>query len=187
VKKGKINRRLTRSAVVRSALAIGLLDSKAATKGASDGSVAAADSADVAGRGTDAVEVLWHFDVDGELLCFLLGQAEGAWDVVGNLEGREGGDCVAGLVHVALEGTSAVGVDLMDGDFHDGALGDLGHAAGGELVLGLLADVDVAVDLGAAAGVDNVLSDLAVTDDGGILLAGGDIGAVASNVGIDWK
>jgi len=180
-------RLLTRSAVVSTALAIRLLHSKAPAKRPSNSSVAASHSADIPSRRTNAVEVLGHLDVDGELLLFLLRQAERARDIVSNLERREGRDRIAGLVHIALERAGAVGVHLVYGDFHDGALGDLGHAAGGELVLGLLADVDVAVDFGAPAGVDNVLRDLAVADDGGVLLARRDVGAVARDVGVDWS
>lgn len=114
------SRGLTSSSVVSSTgLAISLLDGEAATKGTSESVVAAADGADVSGRGANAVELLRHLDVDGEGLGLCLGEAEYARDVVGNLEGSECCLGIAGLVHVALEGAGAVGVDLVDGDGED--------------------------------------------------------------------
>jgi hypothetical protein len=89
-----------------------LLNSEAATEGAGDGVVAAADSADVSGRGADAVELFWHLDVDGEVLLLCLRQAKGTGDVVGHLQGCEGGNSIASLVHIALKGTGTIGVDL---------------------------------------------------------------------------
>lgn len=148
---------LTGSGLVSATLSIGLLDSEAATKGTSDGVVTTADSADVASRCTNAVEVVGHLYVDGEVLFLGLGQAEGAGDVVGDLERSEGGDSVAGLVHVALKRTSTISVDLVDGDLHDGARRHRSHAASSELVLGLLSNVDVAGNLSTSTSVDNVL------------------------------
>jgi hypothetical protein len=74
---------------------------------------------------------------------------------------------------------------LMDCDLHDGAGLNLGHTTSSQLVLGLLANVDVAIDLGPSASVYNVLRNLIVTNDGSILLAGGDGGAVASDVRVN--
>ena len=54
-----------------------------------------------------------------------------------------------------------------------------------ELVLGLLADIDVAVDLGTSASVHDVLLDLRVADDGGVLLARRDGGAVTGQSRVD--
>lgn len=47
---------------------IGLLDGEAPAKGTGDGVVAAADGANVTRRGTNAVEVVRHRDLDGEVL-----------------------------------------------------------------------------------------------------------------------
>jgi hypothetical protein len=88
------------------------LDSEASTKGTGDGVVTAADCADVSGGGANAVELFWHLDVDSEVLLLGLGQTKGARNVVGHFQGCEGGNGVACLVHVALEGTSTIGVDL---------------------------------------------------------------------------
>lgn len=66
----------------------------------------------------------------------------------------------------------------MNCNCNGGALGDLGHTVGGQFLLGLLADVDVAIDLGAAAAVDNVLLDLGIADNDAVLLARADLGAV---------
>jgi hypothetical protein len=74
---------------------------------------------------------------------------------------------------------------LVNCDLHNGTGLDLGHTTGSQLILGLLANVDVAVDLGPSACVDNVLRDLVVTDDGSILLARGDGSAVTSDIRVD--
>jgi hypothetical protein len=52
----------------------------------------------------------------------------------------------------------------MDGDLDGAALLDRGDGVGGEGVLGLLTNVDVAGQLGAAALVDDVGLDLGVAD-----------------------
>jgi hypothetical protein len=163
-----------------------LLNSEATTKWTSNGIVTATDSADVTGRCTNAIELFWHLNVDGKVLLLGLRQAKGAWDVVGDLQGREGGDCIAGLIHIALKGTSSIGIDLMNCDLHDGSGLDLGHTTSGKLVLGLLSDVDVAVDLGPTTCVDDVLGNLIITDDSSILLARGNGGTVASDIRVDW-
>jgi hypothetical protein len=167
------------------ALAIGLLDGEAATKRTGDSSVTAADSADVSRGSTNAVELVRHLHVDLEVLLLLLGQTKGTGDIVGDLERRESSLGVASLVHVALERSSTIGIDLVNGDSHHRSRTDGSHATSSQLVLRLLANVNVAVDLGAATGVDNVLRNLRVTDDGGILLARRDGGAVTRNVGVD--
>ena len=148
-----------------------MLDGKAATERTGDGGVAASDCANVASRSSEAVEVVGHLDVDLKVLLLFLRQAEGSWDVVGDLQGSEGCDSVAGLVHVALEGTRAISVDLVDGDLQHRSGRDLGHAIGCQFVLSLLANVDVAVDLSPSAGVDDVLGNLRVANDSRILLA----------------
>lgn len=176
---------LTGSSAVLTTLAVGLLDSEAATKGTGDSGVAAADSADVTRGGADAVELVGHGDTDSKVLLLGLRQTVGARDVVGNLELCELGGSVAGLVEITLVGPGTVSVDLMDGDGHDSACLDRSDAASGQLVFSLLADIDVAVDLGASARVDNVLRNLRVADDGRVLLARRDGGAVASKVLVD--
>ena len=177
--------RLTLCGTVLTALAVGLLNSEASSEGTGDSSVTAANSAHVSGRGTDAVEVLGHSNRDNEILLLDLGQTVGTGDVVGNLQRDSKAGSVAGQVKVALIGTSAIGVDLVDGDLHDSALGDLGDTLDSELVLSLLADVDVAVDLGTSASVHDVLLDLRVADDGGVLLARRDGGAVTGQGRVD--
>jgi hypothetical protein len=74
----------------------------------------------------------------------------------------------------------------VDGDGHGGAQRHLGHASSSQLGLSLLAHVDVAVDLRSSAAVDDVLRDLIVADDGGIMLAWGDRRAVTGNRRVDW-
>ena len=176
---------LTSSSGVLTTLTIGLLNSEAATERSSYSGVTAADSADVTSGGADAVELVRHGDTDGEILLLGLGQTVGTRDVVGNLELGELGSSVAGLVKVTLVRSGTISIDLVNGDSHDSARFDRSHTASGQLVLGLLADIDVAVDLSASARVDNVLRDLGVADDGRVLLARRDSGAVASKVLVD--
>lgn len=52
-------------------------------------------------------------------------------------------------------------------------------------VLGVLANVDVASNLGASALVDDVVVNLGITDNRGVLLAGVDRRAVTGNVRVD--
>lgn len=165
--------------------AIGLLDGEAPAKGTGDGVVTAADSANVTRRGANAVEVVRHRDLDGEVLLLCVREAVLAGDIVGHLQLGELGGRIAGLVEVALVRTGAVGVDLVDGDGELGALLHLGHAACGQLGFGLLAHIDVAGDFGTAARVDDVLGDFRVTDDGRVLLAGADVCAVTSKSLVD--
>jgi hypothetical protein len=74
----------------------------------------------------------------------------------------------------------------MDGYSQHRASGYLGHATSCQLVLSLLTNVDVAGDLGSSTRVNNVLGDLRVADDGGILLAWRDGSAVAGNIRVDY-
>lgn len=76
------------------------------------------------------------------------------------------------------EGTSTIGVDLMDGDRQFRAGLNLGHSVGREGILSILPDVDVAAQLRPPTLIDDVGRDLLVTDECGILLAGADAGAV---------
>jgi len=57
---------------------------------------------------------------------------------------------------------------------------------GSKGVLRVLANIDVASQLGATALVDDVVGNLLVTDDSRVLLARVDGRAVASNVGADY-
>lgn len=80
---------------VGAAVAVGLLDGEAAAEGAGEGVVAAADGADVAGGGADAVQVGGQRDFDREVLLFGLREAVDAWHVVGYGQGHEVGVGVA--------------------------------------------------------------------------------------------
>lgn len=73
----------------------------------------------------------------------------------------------------------------MDRHRHCHALGDLRDAVGRELVLGLLANVDVACKLRSAAAVDDVLRNLGITDYGYVELAGTDGRTVSSKSLVD--
>ena len=156
------------SLVVFTADAVGLLDGEAATEWTGDGGVAAAYSADVTGGGTDAVEVIRHLDVDGEVLSLGLRETVLAGDVVGDFELDEVGGCVGSLVKVTLVRTSAIGVDLVDGHGDGRAPLYGGDCVGLDCLLSLTADIDVALELSASARVDDVLGDLTVTDDSGV-------------------
>ena len=175
------------SLVVRTASAVGLLHGEASTEGTGDGSVAAADGADVARGGANAVEVIGHLDVDGEALGLGLAQTVLAGHIVGNLELDKARRRIGRDVEIALVGAGTISVDLVDGNSQAGALGNSRDGLSGDGLLGLAANVDVAVDLGAAARVHDVLLDLAVADDGGVLLAGGDTRAVAGEGVIDLE
>lgn len=132
-----------------------------------------------------AVQVIRQLNVDGEVLELRIRQTVLARHVVGDLELLEGAG-VARLIQITLVGAGAVGVHLVDGDCDGRALGDLGHAVGCQLILSLLANVDVAVELGAPAAVHDVLRDLGIADDDAVLLARVDLGAVSCNVFVDW-
>lgn len=73
----------------------------------------------------------------------------------------------------------------MDGHSHHTASRDLGHTFGSQLVLSLLADINVASNLCASTRVHDVLCDLGVTNNGRILLARRDGSAVTSKVLVD--
>lgn len=75
----------------------------------------------------------------------------------------------------------------MDRDRHLPAGRDLSNSIGSEGVLGVLSNVDVAAKLGTSTLVDNVGGDLGITDQGGVLLAGADAGAVSCEVTLDYK
>ena len=175
------------SSVVCTARSISLLDREATAEGTSDSSVTASDSADISCRRTNAVEVVRHLHIDSEILSLGLREAIRAWDVVGNLELDEAGCCVAGLVHVTLVRAGPISVNLVDSNCELRALLDCRHFFGCDGLLSLSSDIDVAVNLCSAAGIHNVLLDLAVSNDGGVLLARADTCAVASKVIVDFE
>lgn len=126
-------------------------------------------------------------NINREIFGLLLTQSQLSRDVVRHLQRGECCLSIAGLVHVAFERSCAVGVDLVDCYGEHAAGLHSCHAPCCELVLGLFADVNVSGDFSAAAAVDDVLGDLIVPDDGGVLLARGDGGTVAGDVGIDYN
>jgi hypothetical protein len=73
----------------------------------------------------------------------------------------------------------------MDGNSHNTPLRNRRHAPRSKLILRLLADIDVAGDLGSTARVDDVLGDFSVADDGGVLLAWRDGGTIAGECLVD--
>lgn len=72
---------------------------------------------------------------------------------------------VTGQVHVASVRTFAILADLGDLDINGAALCDLRNGLCDQLVLGVLANVDVAGENGTAAFVDDVVDDLLRVDD----------------------
>ena len=98
---------------------------------------------------------------------------------------RETRQELTGLVQVAGVGTGTVCIHLVDRDVHRHALLDRRNALGGQLILGLFSNVDVACQLGSATAIDNVLFDLRISDDGAILLARGNVGAVPCKRAVD--
>lgn len=73
----------------------------------------------------------------------------------------------------------------MDRDSHLSTGRDLGNSIGGEGVLGVLPNVDVSAKLSTSTLVYDVRGDLGITDDGGVLLAGADAGAVPCKITLD--
>lgn len=86
---------------------------------------------------------------------------------------------LTGLVEITDIGTSAVGVDLVDGDGHDGTGLDRRDGLCGESSLGVGSHVDVTGQFGSSTLGDDLGVDLGVADDGGVLLARRDRGTVA--------
>lgn len=103
---------LTSSGCVLATLSVSLLNSKAASKGTCDCSVAASYSADVTSGSANAVEVVRHRNVDCEVLLFGLRKSIGTGHVVGNLQWRELGGSVTGLVKVALVRAGTISINL---------------------------------------------------------------------------
>lgn len=93
-------------------MAIGLLNGETASEGACHGGVAAPYGTDITSRCADTVEVVRHGNVDSEILLLGLRKSVGTGDVVCDLELRELGGSIAGLVKVTLIGASTVSVDL---------------------------------------------------------------------------
>lgn len=156
---------------------------------------------------SSAVQFGRHGNGDVEVLSLGLGETIGAGDVVGDrqLGLSSSTQSVAGRVQVTLsnddqycqttngsrfglahaERASAVCVYLVDRDRQLRASLDLSNSICSESILGVLSDVDVAAQLRSAALIDNVCRDLCVTDQGGILLAGADAGAVPCKLSVD--
>lgn len=163
---------------------VGLLDGEAATERTGEGVVAAANGADVASRSTGAVQGGGHGDGHVEVLGLGLGETVGTGDVVGDGERDLAGgtESVTGRVHVASVRTGAVSVDLVDGHGHGSVSLDLCDGSCGQSVLGILADIDVAANFCPSTLVGNVGGDLGITNQGRILLARANAGAVSCKV-----
>lgn len=184
---GTLFRLTISSFVVGTTVSVGLLNWKATTEGAGHGSVAASDSANITRGCTNAVEVIRHLHVDSEVGSLGLREAVCAGNVVGDLKLDEVGCCVAGNVEITLVRAGAISIDLVDGDSELRALLDGRHLVGCDGLLGFTSNIDVAVDLCSAAGVHNVLRDLAISDDGGVLLARADASTVTSQRVVDFE
>lgn len=161
---------------------IRLLHGEAATERTSLGVVAAPHGADVARGGSGAFELVGHDHSHVEVLELGLREAVGTGDVVlhGQVLALHSG--VALLIKITDEGARAIGIDLVEGDLDPTASLDLSHLAGGNGVLGVLANIDVAAQFSTATLVDNVRRDFLVTDNGGVQLARADGGAVTGQV-----
>lgn len=166
---------------------VGLHDGEATAEGAGEGIVAAADGADVTGGGASAGKVAGHGDGHVEVCLLVLGKTVGTGDVVGHGQVLDVGVGVAGHVDVANIWSGSVGVDLMHGDGELASLGNLGDLSAGDGVLGVLANIDVASEFSTTTLVDDVCLDLSFSDDGCVLLAGADAGAVAGKCSVDYS
>lgn len=71
-----------------------------------------------------------------------------------------------------------------DGDLTTGL--DLSHSVCRQGILCILPNIDISLELRAATLIHNVGLDLCIADDGGILLAGVDSDAVASDGRVDY-
>lgn len=93
-------------------MTISLLNSKAASKGSCNSGVAASYRADVTSRGADAIEIIGHGDIDGEVLLLGLRESVGTRDVVRDLELGELGSSITGLIKITLVGAGTISIDL---------------------------------------------------------------------------
>jgi len=166
---------------------VSLLNGEAATERAGEGVVAASNSADVSGGGTEAVKVIRHLDGDVESLSLDLGQTVRAGDIVGNGQVLDVGVGVAALVEITNIRTSTVSVNLVDGNSEFTTSLNLSDLVGRNSVLSVLTNIDVTRDLSTTTLVHDVGSDLSITNDGSILLARVDGDAVAGNLRIDLE
>lgn len=92
---------------------------------------------------------------------------------------------VAALIKITHVWTSAIGVDLMNGNGELTTSLNLSDLASGKGILSVLADINVTRQLSAATLVNDVGSYLCITNDSGILLARIDSDAVAGDLGIN--
>lgn len=138
---------------------------------------------------SNASQIVRQSDSHVEVLRLGLREAVDTRDVVLDGERNLSREALSIGRHVEITGVrpSSIGVDLVDSHLNLAALGDLSDTLGLESVLGLFADVDVALELSAAALVDDVSLDLGRTDEGGVLLAGVDGGAVSCDGRVDCK
>lgn len=88
---------------------------------------------------------------------------------------------VASLVEITEIRTSTIGIDLMDSDLDLGTSLDLRHGLGGQVVFRALAHVNVALEFRASTLVDDVGPNLSISDDGSVLLAWSDAGAISGH------
>lgn len=91
------------------------------------------------------------------------------------------------LVEVTKIGTSSICVDLVDGHCNCCSSLDLGDGASGKHVLGVLADIDVTRQFSSSTFIHDVGCDFRISDDGCVLLARVDRGAISWESEIDWK
>jgi hypothetical protein len=138
---------------------------------------------------SSACHVVGHRNVDGEVLCFSLREAVDTGNVVGDSEVSLacGAQFVSSHVHVTHVWTSPIGVDLVNGNCHNGSFLHSRHNAGGELILGLRADIDVASQLRTTTLINDIGVNLCITNEGGILLARADSSAVSGEVWVDYQ
>lgn len=77
-----------------------------------------------------------------------------------------------------VEGTSSIGIDLVHRDRHSSTRLHLGDLLGSQGILSVLANVDVTLQLCSSTLVDDVCCNFRISDQGSVLLAWADGGAV---------
>lgn len=114
-------------------------------------------------------------------------ESVGTGDIV--LNGQVGSDdtVVAGGDEIALERTSTISIDLVDGDGHTCTSLDLSDSSSGNGIFGVLTDVDVTSQLCTATLIDNVGVNLGITDNGGVLLAGANGCAISGQARVNYR
>lgn len=178
------------------------MDGETSSKWPGDSIVATAHSAYVACRGTNTGEVIWKSDGDVKVLSLGLRETVYTRDVVGDSQVLRNDTGVSSLVEIARVWTSTIGVDLswsvvfhgyiqsewtylMNGNDKLSTALDLCDCAGSQGILGVLTHIDVTGQFCSTTLVDNVCIDFGITDDGGILLARADTGAVTCDIWVD--